>query len=60
MNIQEKIKYIGCSNEILLDFVEFQFDENMNWDNYCEYWIEYIFDTNNKNKDECIKGLISI
>jgi lathosterol oxidase len=28
--------------------------------NYGEYWLDYIFDTNYKNKDECIKGLIGI
>lgn len=56
---QEKIKYIGCSNEILLDFIEYQFDENMNWDNYASYWhIDHIYPCSKiKNQEDAMKIL---
>jgi hypothetical protein len=45
--IRENIKklkttkeYLGCGGdmEVLLKWIEHQFDENMNWDNYGKYW----------------------
>ncbi len=46
---------LGCSNDILIKWIEFRFDNNMNWDNYGDLWqIDHIlpitkFDFNNKN-----------
>lgn len=30
--------YIGCDRSSLRTWLEFQFDENMSWDNYASYW----------------------
>ena len=32
------IDIIGCSNDILRKWFEYNFDSNMNWDNYGSYW----------------------
>ena len=32
------LELIGCSREEFLKYIEEQFDENMTWDNYGEYW----------------------
>jgi hypothetical protein len=29
---------LGCSIQEFMDWLEFQFDENMNWDNHGTYW----------------------
>lgn len=29
---------LGCPIELFLEWLEFNFDENMSWDNYGEYW----------------------
>lgn len=31
-------KYIGCSNEYLRKWIEYQFDDQMTWDNYSKVW----------------------
>jgi hypothetical protein len=41
------IEKIGCDNETLIKWLEFQFDENMNWDNLGDYWqIDHILPLN--------------
>ena len=35
---QSTLELIGCSREDFIDYVEKQFDKNMNWDNYGTYW----------------------
>ena len=38
---------IGCSTEMFKNWLEFQFDENMNWDNLGSYWqIDHILPMN--------------
>lgn len=32
------LKYLGCSLENFKEWLEFQFDENMTWENYGKYW----------------------
>jgi hypothetical protein len=32
------IKFLGCTKEFLLKWLESQFDENMKWSNYAIYW----------------------
>ena len=32
------LQYVGCNFHFLKNWFEFQFQENMNWDNYGEYW----------------------
>ncbi len=32
------IKYIGCDMEWLKKWIEYRFDNNMNWDNFGSYW----------------------
>jgi hypothetical protein len=38
INRKEKLKYLGCSIEEYKLYLEKQFDENMNWENYGTYW----------------------
>jgi len=35
---QREVELIGCSSTQLKKWVEFQFDDKMNWDNYATYW----------------------
>ncbi len=35
---QDIIKVLGCSIKDFIIYLEKQFDENMNWDNYGKYW----------------------
>lgn len=59
--IRENIKklkstkdYIGCGGdmEVLLRWLEHQFDENMNWDNYGKYWqIDHVLPVKKFNLD---------
>lgn len=37
-NVKGKIKYLGCSVEEYKLYLEQQFNNNMNWDNYGDYW----------------------
>ena len=40
-------KYIGCCKLQLTNWIEFQFDENMSWDNYGSYWhIDHVIPIN--------------
>lgn len=32
------VKYIGCDGKHLADWLEYQFDDDMSWDNYPKYW----------------------
>jgi hypothetical protein len=34
----KSIEYLGCSIFLLKKWLEFQFDDKMNWDNYGTYW----------------------
>lgn len=34
-----RLNYLDCSKKDFFDWIEFQFDENMNWDNYVDYWV---------------------
>ena len=44
------IKYIGCDLEWLKQWLEFRFDDNMNWDNFGDYWqIDHILPINGFN-----------
>jgi hypothetical protein len=51
---QSSIRYLGCNTEMLKKWLEFNFDEEMSWDNYGTMWtIDHIlplslFDLNNK------------
>jgi hypothetical protein len=50
--------YLGVSLEYFLKWIEYQFDENMNWDNQGTYWdIDHVIPCNNFNleNDEEIK-----
>jgi hypothetical protein len=51
-----KIKYLGLSVPLYMKWLEYQFDENMNWDNYGKYWeIDHIKPLNSfnlENEDE--------
>ena len=61
MNSQEQedvlniYNILNLDNDILIKWIEFRFDNNMNWDNYGDLWqIDHIlpitkFDFNNKN-----------
>lgn len=41
---------IGCENEFLMNWLEFRFDENLNWDNFGSYWqIDHILPINSFN-----------
>lgn len=31
--------YLDCSKNEFFDWIEYQFDANMNWDNYVDYWV---------------------
>lgn len=43
-------KLIGCNRTILIEFLEFQFDENMNWNNYGKEWhIDHVLPINKFN-----------
>lgn len=43
----ELFSYLSYTYEELKEHLEFQFDENMNWDNYGEYWtIDFILNKN--------------
>ena len=50
---QQKSKlenYLDCSLEVLYKWIEFQFDENMTWSNYGEYWqIDHILPRSHLN-----------
>ena len=52
-------EYVGCDVAFLKKWLEFRFDENMNWDNFGTYWhIDHIlpiaaFDTTNKSEHIC-------
>lgn len=35
---ESTLKYISCSTSHLVKWLEYQFDEDMSWDNYPEYW----------------------
>lgn len=35
---QSSAKYLGCDKEVLKSWLEFQFTEGMNWDNYGSKW----------------------
>lgn len=39
-NVKKKstFEYIGCSIEMFKKWIEYNFDENMKWDNYGKYW----------------------
>ena len=49
-------KNLDCSLEILYKWIEFQFDENMSWENYGKYWwIDHILPKshfNHTNEEE--------
>lgn len=34
-----RLTYLDCSKKEFYDWIESQFDEYMNWDNYVEYWV---------------------
>ena len=43
-------KYIGCDIEFLKTWIEYRFDENMNWNNFGSYWqIDHILPINKFN-----------
>lgn len=48
LNLSEKSsKTIGCSKEELKKFLEYQFDDLMNWENYGNYWqIDHVYPIN--------------
>lgn len=54
----EKIKYLGMNKYYYQKWLEYQFDENMNWDNYGSYWeIDHVlaidsFKFTDENDDE--------
>ena len=33
------VTYLGCTQDFLCNWLEYQFDKNMNWDNYGTYWV---------------------
>jgi len=35
-------KYLGCTKEVFIKYLESKFDKNMNWDNYGEWHIDHI------------------
>ena len=37
-NQEHQSNLVGCSSKELKAWLEYQFDEHMNWDNYGEYW----------------------
>jgi len=60
--IRKKIKtfkYIDCDISFLLKWLEYNFDEKMNWDNYATYWhIDHVTPCNKfnlENHEECLK-----
>ena len=50
-------KIIGCDIEFLKNWIEFRFNENMNWENFGAYWqIDHIIPINSfnfENENEC-------
>jgi hypothetical protein len=47
---KSSIEYLGCDIEFLKKWLEFRFDENMNWDNLGSYWhIDHILPINRFN-----------
>lgn len=38
-NGDSRLVYLDCSKKFFYDWIEYQFDENMSWDNYVEYWV---------------------
>lgn len=36
---ESRLMYLNCSQQFFLKWIETQFDENMNWDNYVDYWV---------------------
>ena len=38
IHVKGKIKHLGIELDIYKKWIEFQFDENMSWDNYGPYW----------------------
>ena len=32
-------EYLGCTQDSFYKWLEYQFDKNMNWDNYGTYWV---------------------
>ena len=37
-NFEKSSKYLGCTIDYFKNWIEFQFDENMNWENHGSYW----------------------
>lgn len=58
-NHQKSSKYLGCTISEFKDWIEYQFDDNMNWKNYGSFWhFDHVtpcasFDLS--NKDEILK-----
>ncbi len=54
----KSFEYLGCSIEFLKNWLEYQFDDKMNWENYGKYWtIDHIlplslFEFTNKKDDK--------
>lgn len=43
-------KYIGCSYNLLKEWLEYRFDDKMSWDNYGKYWhIDHIIPSSSFN-----------
>ncbi|AGC01926.1 intron encoded nuclease [Acanthamoeba polyphaga moumouvirus] len=47
---------IGCPIELLIEWLEFNFDENMNWTNYGSYWhMDHIKPCSSFNLDDILE-----
>jgi len=46
-------KYLGCTQNFFKNWLEYQFDSNMNWENYGSYWhMDHVIGCNNFETDE--------
>lgn len=39
---ESTLELLGCSEEVFIEYIESQFDDKMNWDNYGEWQLDHI------------------
>lgn len=39
INFNSRLDFLDCTKKFFYSWIEYQFDKNMNWNNYAKYWV---------------------